>query len=440
MDILIRAGQLFLSLAILVSLHELGHYITARIFKTRVEKFYLFFDPWFSLYKKKIGDTEYGIGWLPLGGYVKIAGMIDESMDKEQMKQKAQPWEFRAKPAWQRLIIMLGGIIVNLILGWFIYSMIFLAVGEEYIPSKNATYGIQVDSLAYNVGFRNGDQILSVEGNQINKLNDVIIDILINDARHINVMRNGEPVTITVADSMIRKILAMQGIGFISERMPFIINDFGSGSAAKAAGLQKGDKIIAIDSVSTPFYDEVRAALALRKGKNITLKYVRQPDTLTASLTLPESGILGIYNLSPYEYFKTEAKTYTLLTCFPAGFHKAVSTLTNYIRQFKLIFNREAEGYKHLGGFISIGKAFSPSWDWLSFWNFTAFFSIALAFMNFLPIPALDGGHVMFTLYEMITGRKPHDKFLEYAQITGMILLLGLMLLANGNDLLKLFK
>jgi regulator of sigma E protease len=440
MDILIRAGQLFLSLAILVTLHELGHYIAARIFNTRVEKFYLFFDPWFSLFKKKVGDTEYGIGWLPLGGYVKIAGMIDESMDKEQMKQEAQPWEFRAKPAWQRLIIMLGGIIVNLILGWFIYSMLLLSSGEEYIPAANAKYGIQVDSLAYEIGFRNGDQIISTGDVPFVKLNDVVINILIHDVRNIKVKRGEEEVNITVADSMIKKILATQSLGFISERMPFIINDFSTGSAAKKAGLQKGDQIIAIDSVNTFYYDEVRKALASRKGKDVIVKYIRKNDTLRSSVSLPQTGVLGIYNTTPYELFQTEIKSYNLLTCFPAGYKKAVNTLTNYIRQFKLIFNSDTEGYKHVGGFISIGKAFSPTWDWFSFWNFTAFFSIALAFMNFLPIPALDGGHVMFTLYEMITGRKPHDKFLEYAQIAGMILLLGLMLFANGNDIFKLFK
>ncbi len=440
MDILIRAGQLFLSLAILVTLHELGHYIAARMFNTRVEKFYLFFDPWFSLFKKKIGDTEYGIGWLPLGGYVKIAGMIDESMDKEQMKQEVRSWEFRAKPAWQRLIIMLGGIIVNLILGWFIYSMILLSVGEEYIPASNAKYGIQVDSLAYEIGFRNGDKIISTGEAPVVKLNDVVINILIHDARNIKVQRGDEVVNIAIPDSMIKKILSTQSLSFISERMPFIINDFGTGSVAKKSGLEKGDQIIGIDSASTYYFDEVRKALAERKGKDINVTYIRNDDTLTSLVSLPNTGVLGIYNKTSHEFFQTEVKSYNLLTCFPAGYKKAVNTLTNYVRQFKLIFNRETEGYKQVGGFISIGKAFSPTWDWLSFWNFTAFFSIALAFMNFLPIPALDGGHVMFTLYEMITRRKPHEKFLEYAQIAGMVLLLGLMLLANGNDVLKLFK
>ncbi|MFN5213960.1 MAG: RIP metalloprotease RseP [Bacteroidota bacterium] len=440
MDILIRAGQLFLSLAILVTLHELGHYLAARMFKTRVEKFYLFFDPWFSIFKKKIGDTEYGIGWLPLGGYVKIAGMIDESLDKEQLKQEPQSWEFRAKPAWQRLIIMLGGIMVNLILGWLIYSMLLLAHGEEYIPVANAKYGIQVDSLAYEIGFRNGDQIISAGNMPIVKLNDVAINILIHDARDISVWREQQQVVIHVEDSMIKKILATQSLGFISERTPFVINGFGTGSVAPKAGLQKGDQILAIDSVSTYYYDEVKKALAANKGKNIALSYLRNGDTLTTTLKLPETGILGVYNKTPYDFFQTEVKSYNLLTCFPAGYHKAVNTLMNYIRQFKLIFNSETEGYKHVGGFISIGKAFSPEWDWFAFWNFTAFFSIALAFMNFLPIPALDGGHVMFTLYEMITGRKPNDKFLEYAQIVGMVLLLGLMLFANGNDIVKLFK
>jgi len=440
-EILIKAGQLFLSLAILITLHELGHFVAARIFGTRVEKFYLFFNPWFSIAKKKIGDTEYGLGWLPLGGYVKIAGMIDESMDKEQLKQPAQPWEFRAKPAWQRLIIMLGGIIVNLILGWFIYSMLLFSVGESYIPAKSAAYGIMAtDSTALKIGLRNGDKIVSVGGEPIEKHQDVPIKILLNDDRTIEVDRNGERVSIPVSDSHVKGIIASQTGGFITERFPFVIAGFGDASVAEKSGLKKDDQVIAVNGEPTFFFDEVRDALTRNKGDTIRVTALRGTDTVHQAVALGNDGLLGVFTKTSPDYFPVAVKEYTLAQSFPAGYHKAKKTLTDYIRQFKLIFNRDIEGYKHLGGFISIGKAFSPQWDWVNFWSFTAFLSIALAFMNLLPIPALDGGHVVFTLYEMVTRRKPNEKFLEYAQIAGMVILLSLMAYANGNDIVKLFR
>lgn len=439
-EILIKAGQLFLSLAILITLHEFGHFIAARIFGARVEKFYLFFNPWFSIAKKKIGDTEYGLGWLPLGGYVKIAGMIDESMDKEQMKQPAQPWEFRSKPAWQRLIIMLGGIIVNLILGWFIYAMLLYSVGESYIPAKNATYGVMVDSTAQEIGLQNGDKIIAVGGEPIEKHQDVAIKILLNDARSIKVQRNGEIVTVDVPTDAVKSIIASQSAGFISERFPFIIGGFGEESPAKEAGLQEGDRVVAINDTTAIFFDEVRTALSRNAGETVNVSVLRGKDTVTAPVALGANGLLGVFPRPPSDFFEIAVKKYTLAQSFPAGYQKAKRTLTDYVRQFKLIFNRDIEGYKHLGGFIAIGKAFSPQWDWVSFWSFTAFLSIALAFMNLLPIPALDGGHVMFTIYEMIARRKPSEKFLEYAQMAGMVLLFSLLIFANGNDIVKLFR
>lgn len=439
-DILIKAGQLFLSLAILITLHELGHFVAARIFGTRVEKFYLFFNPWFSIAKKKIGDTEYGLGWLPLGGYVKIAGMIDESMDKEQMKQPAQPWEFRAKPAWQRLIIMLGGIIVNLILGWFIYAMLLYSVGESYIPAKNASYGVMVDSTAMKIGLQNGDKIVSVGGEPIEKLSDVPVMILLDDARDIEVNRNGERLKIPVATKDVKAIINTQNTGFITERVPFVIGGFGDNSVAQKAGLKESDQVIAINGEPTFFFDEVRSALTEHRGDTVRITALRANDTIQQAVALGKDGLLGVFTKSSAEFFPIAVREYSFLQSFPAGYFKAKETLTKYVSQFKLIFNKDIEGYKHLGGFISIGKAFSPEWDWVAFWNFTAFLSIALAFMNLLPIPALDGGHVVFTLYEMITRRKPNEKFLEYAQIAGMVLLLSLMAFANGNDIVKLFR
>jgi len=439
-EILIKAGQLFLSLAILVTLHEFGHYLAARIFGARVEKFYLFFNPWFSIAKKKIGDTEYGLGWLPLGGYVKIAGMIDESMDKEQMMQPAQPWEFRAKPAWQRLVIMLGGITVNLILGWFIYAMLLYSVGESYIAAKDAKYGIMADSTAMKIGLRSGDKIVSVGGEPIEKLNDIAAKVLLNDARTIQVDRQGQRVNVDIPNSSIKTLIAAQNAGFVSERVPFVIAAFGDESPAKKAGLKEGDQVVAIDNTPTFFFDEVRGELMKHRGDTVNVKAVRGTDTIHQAVALGKDGMLGVMPKGPADYFPIAVKEYSFAESFPAGLHKAKKTLVDYVKQFKLIFNKDVEGYKHLGGFISIGKVFSPQWDWVNFWSFTAFLSLALAFMNLLPIPALDGGHVVFTLYEMITRRKPNEKFLEYAQIAGMVILLSLMAYANGNDLVRLFR
>jgi regulator of sigma E protease len=440
MDILIKAGQLFLSLSILILLHEFGHYIAARMFKTRVEKFYLFFNPWFEIFKFKKGETEYGLGWLPLGGYVKIAGMIDESMDKEAMKLPPQPYEFRSKPAWQRLIIMLGGIIMNVLLGIFIYWMLLFFAGEEYIPTKNLSYGIAVDSIGREMGFQNGDQIIAVDGKPVENFNKIAATIIIDMARVVTVQRNGETVQVPIDELMIKKVIDSKSVNFISARMPFVIKAFSPNSAAKTAGLEPEDQVIAINNQPAFFYDEVRNQLTENREKEIAISVLRNKDTVTKSMTLSADGLLGVQVAPGTDFMKTEVVKYSFFGALPAGINKAWETLANYVKQFALIFSSKVQGYKHVGGFISIANAFEPTWNWLSFWSFTGFLSIALAFMNLLPIPALDGGHVVFTLYEMITRRKPNEKFLEYAQVAGMVILLTLLVYANGNDIVGLFR
>lgn len=440
MDILIKAGQLFLSLSILILLHEFGHYIAARFFNTRVEKFYLFFNPWFEIFKFKKGETEYGLGWLPLGGYVKIAGMIDESMDKEAMKLPPQPYEFRSKPAWQRLIIMLGGIIMNVFLGIFIYWMLLFFAGEEYIPTKNLTYGIAVDSVGLEMGFQNGDRIVAVDSKPVENFNRVAATIIIDMAKVVTVERQGETVEVPIDELMIKKAIDSKSVNFISARMPFVIKAFSPNSIAKTSGLEPEDQVIAINNKPAFFYDEVRSNLMENKGKEIAVSVLRGQDTITKSIALGTDGLLGVQVAPGTDFMKTQVVEYSFFGALPAGISKAWETLTNYVKQFALIFSPQVQGYKHVGGFISIANAFEPTWNWLSFWSFTGFLSIALAFMNLLPIPALDGGHVMFTLYEMITRRKPNEKFLEYAQVAGMVILLTLLVYANGNDIVGLLR
>ncbi len=436
MEILIRVTQLILSLSILVILHELGHFIPAKLFKTRVEKFYLFFDPWFSLFKFKRGETEYGVGWLPLGGYVKISGMIDESMDKEQMKQPPQPWEFRSKPAWQRLIIMIGGVTVNVFLGMAIYTMVLFVWGNEYIPTDGLKYGIYADSSAQEMGLKSGDKIISVGGEKIEKFSDIPLKILFEENGAIEVNRDGQKAFVDIPASSKARIIKEQK-QFIQPAVIPIIDAVDVGSNAEAAGLMKGDKIIAIESRPTPFFQDVVHILAEFKGKDVVLSVLRNNTKVDLNATVTGAGKLGFGIIPPNEQLTVKIEKFGLIESIPAGIHKAYDSFDNYIQQMKLIFNPETEAYKSLGGFGTIAKAFAPKWDWERFWSFTAFLSIILAIMNILPIPALDGGHVMFLLYEIITGRKPHDKVLEYAQIAGIILLLALMLLANGNDVLR---
>ena len=438
MEILTQAAQFILSLSILIVLHELGHFIPARLFKIRVEKFYLFFDPWFSLFKVKKGDTEYGIGWLPLGGYVKISGMIDESMDKEQMKLPPQPWEFRSKPAWQRLIIMVGGVTVNVILGILIYAMVLFAWGEEFLPTKNVKYGVAVDTLAYKMGLRDGDMILSVDNKTVQSINKVPYEVLINKAESIQVERDGQQVEVAVMEDDLSEMIKNK-YNLVEPRFPCEVDSVLISSAAQKAGILKGDKIIAMNNSNTPYFQDVVKTLKNNKNLPVSLSVLRKNDTVNLQATVSETGTLGFVPKSLSNYFDLETKEYGFFASFPAGVNKAYETFDSYIKQFAVIFTVK-DAHKEIGGFMAMGKAYSTTWDWQRFWAFTAFLSIVLAFMNILPIPALDGGHVMFLLYEVITGRKPNEKLMEYAQYAGMILLLALLLYANGNDVVRLFS
>ena len=441
----LKAAQLLLSLSILVVLHEFGHYITAKWFKCRVEKFYLFFDPWFSIFKKKIGETEYGIGWLPLGGYVKIAGMVDESMDKEQLNKPAQPWEFRSKPAWQRLIIMMGGVTVNVLLAFIIYAGILMHWGEEKIPNSSLKNGVWVsDSLMYEIGLRSGDKIVSVNGDTIKYFDDVAKEILFSGGGNIEIIRDNKPANVNIPVSLIGQLVEKKRskTPLMLQRLPNIVGEFDTNdtSIAKKAGLKYWDKIVKVDSTKIDFLDEVTVYFSQHKSKQVKLSVLRNDSIVTIPVKLNEEGKIGIPNLLAKQmdslgYFKIETRNYSFFQAFPAGVKMAYVKLGEYIQQFKLIFQPSTGAYKGVGGFKSMGSVFSGNtWDWEQFWTITAFFSIVLAFMNLLPIPALDGGHVLFTLIEMVTGRKPSEKFLEYAQIAGMIILLSLMLYANGND------
>ncbi|MCS6822998.1 MAG: RIP metalloprotease RseP [Cytophagaceae bacterium] len=444
----VQIAQLFISLSILIVLHEFGHYAAARIFKTRVEKFYLFFDflfPFpnmlnFALFKKKKGDTEYGIGWFPLGGYVKIAGMADESMDKEQLKQPPQPWEYRSKPAWQRLIIIMGGIIVNFMLGVFIYTIVLATWGERYLPNENVKYGIMCDSLAMQAGLQNGDKILSIDNKKVENFYKIPHDMIISQAKTIQVLRNGRVQNIEIPENFIKDVLRKNPKGFIAPRFPFVIEDFDKKSLAPEKGLKKGDKLIGVNNTYTNYFDDFRAEIQKNKEKEVVIHALRNNDTVHVSMTVPASGILGIRPVSDEAFLKYEVINYSFWQAIPAGFLKTFSVLGSYIAQFKLIFSPKVEGYKHIGGFGSMTKLFPQYFTIESFLLMTALISVILAFMNFLPIPMLDGGYVIFILYEMITGKEPNEKLMEYLNYAGMIFLFGLMIYANANDIFGFFK
>ena len=459
MEILIKAGQFLLSLSFLIVLHELGHFIPARLFKTRVEKFFLFFDIKGALFQRKIGETVYGIGWLPLGGYVKIAGMIDESMDKEQMAKPPQPWEFRSKPAWQRLIIMLGGVTVNLILGVLIYSMVLFVWGDRDLRIDKLPYGLSFVEPLQDAGFQNDDVVISLQGEPVQKLDDFRSVVFGTQVTKATVIRNGFEQELNF-DTELGQVLLdnaealPKGTSPINVNLPAIVEKVSPGSGAEEAGLQSGDQILSIAGIATPYFQSVVQALSQFKGQkevSIGVRHnaldqnvdrVARPIPAGAeieylSASVDQDGKLGFFPVSYAELgvFEFEEQQFGPIEALAGGTEKATSTLTGYVSSLRFLFR--PGGSKQLGGFITLGSIFSPEWNWESFWNITALLSIILAFMNLLPIPALDGGHVMFLLYEMISGRKPGEKFMEYSQLAGLLFILALMALANGNDLWK---
>ena len=486
MDLVIQVSQFILSISILVILHELGHYLPAKWFKTRAEKFYLFFDPWFSLFAmkkingkwkhkfffKNLADTEiievdgkkkevpinvenlpdddwrkhrdstqWGIGWLPFGGYVKIAGMIDESMDTEQMKKPAEPWEFRSKPAWQRLIIMLGGVTVNFFLAWFIFSALSFFNGESYYDNTKIEDGIAVNTAGEKMGLKSGDRIISVDGKEIKSFNSLGVEILFADK--VNVLRDGKEIVLDINKKGVGEVLKTGGGSYLSVRIPTIVDSVLEGNQAKLAGLEKGDKIVGINGKPTLFFDEVTKALELNKNQKVSVEFIRNNEHKNVEVVTDEHGKLGfIPDITPMKNILEQAKVTQEIGFFasiPRGFERTIESLTQQVKQFKILFNKQTEGYKQVSGPIGIVKMMPTEFNWTAFWSFTAMFSVWLAFLNLLPIPGLDGGHVVFTLWEMITGKPASEKVLEYAQMIGVIFLLGLMILIFGNDVYKLF-
>ncbi|WP_088653430.1 RIP metalloprotease RseP [Geofilum rhodophaeum] len=439
MDFFIKVLQLILSLSILVILHEFGHFFFARLFKTRVEKFYLFFDAGFSLFKFKKGDTEYGLGWLPLGGYVKISGMIDESMDKEQLAQEPKPYEFRSKPAWQRLLIMVGGVVVNFITAIVIFWMILFRWGDAYIPAENARYGLYFHPVAHEIGLQDGDKILAIDGNPVEEISSIVKMILVEEGHAMQVQRGDSLFVLNIPADFNQRILAEEVRVLASYQIPTIVDSVQAGSGAARAGLQRGDSIVALDTAAVPYFHQFSDYLSELAGKTTQATVYRNGEALTLPVEVNEDGLMGFFVKDPASILGVQEVQYGFWEAFPAGISKGVNVLSDYVKQLKLVFS--PEGAKQLGGFGTIGSLFPSAWDWQIFWHMTAFLSIILAFMNILPIPALDGGHVMFLLYEIVARRKPSDKFMEYAQMTGMILLFGLLIFANGNDLYRwLFK
>lgn len=438
MGIVNQLAQFLLSLSILVFLHELGHYTFARLFNTRVEKFYLFFNPWFSLFKFKRGETEYGVGWLPLGGYVKIAGMIDESMDKEQMAEPPKPYEFRSKPAWQRLLIISGGVLVNFLLALVIYTFVLFVWGEQYLPTKNVTYGIQSSELAQEIGFQNGDKILMVDGEEVESFHQITSKIILEKAYRVTIERNGSMHDVFVGEEHLPQLLKTPQL-FIP-RFPLTIDAVLENSPAQEAGFESGDKLLAINHTPATFFDEFADAAKAHAGEKMLVTVERNGNQLEIPTTVSDDGTIGIYPTNPYVFLELEKINYSFLQSIPAGIKRGFNTFSTYLKQLKLIFSPKTKAYESVGGFITIGSIFPKTWNWASFWELTALISIILAIMNMLPIPALDGGHMMFIIYEMVSGRKPNEKFMEYAQVIGMLLILALVFFANANDIIKLFK
>ena len=443
--------QFFVSLSLLIVLHEFGHFLPARLFGTRVEKFFLFFDIKFALFQKKIGDTVYGIGWLPLGGYVKISGMIDESMDKAQMAEEPKPWEFRSKPAWQRLIIMLGGVTVNFVLAVIIYIGLAFAYGDEYIENDSLKGGVWVveETIGSKIGIQTGDQIVAVDGQPIDRFSAVFLELV--NGNEVTLRRDGQLITQPIPVDFIATLIDDESKArFLSYRIPFIVGQVPEDSQNINSGLQPEDQITRIGDTPITFFDEAKAVIAQYNGQETTLSVRRKDEAFETKIRVQvsDSATIGVipaaasaFQLAEMGYLNIKTQKYGFFEAIPAGIDKGVSTLSSYAKQFKKIVNPSTGAYRGVGGFAAIGSMFPNVWDWRSFWSTTALISIILAFMNVLPIPALDGGHVMFLLYEMISGRKPSDKALEIGQMIGFALILALVIFANGNDLFRfLFK
>jgi len=457
MGILVQIAQFLLSLALIILVHELGHFLAARACRTRVDKFYLFFNPWFSLLRAKridgrwqfswfsskppkewsssLDNTEWGFGWLPLGGYCKIAGMIDESMDTEAMKRPAQAWEYRSKPAWQRLVIITGGVLVNFITALMIYAMMLFAWGKEYLPLQNAIYGYDYCQTARSNGFVNGDRILFVNDKTPETLGEALEEILLADKKTVVVLRGSDTVTLALPSDFSQQMLAAGERQMAQERIPFVVESVTAGTPAAQAQLQSGDSIVNLNGHTVPFIAQISDTLLAYAEKPITLGFYRNGELLQQEITPSASGKIGVVLRSPLSFFETKRQEYGFFTSIPAGVKLGTQTLVSYVRSFKIMFTKE--GAKSLGGFGTIGSLFTQVWSWAHFWSMTAFLCIIIAFMNILPIPALDGGHMVFILYEMVTRRKPSDKFLERVQMVGLYLLIALMVFANGNDLVR---
>jgi len=443
-SVLVKAGQFILSFSILVVLHELGHFIPARLFKCRVEKFYLFFNAGFSLWKKKIGETEYGIGWIPFGGFVKISGMIDESMDKEQMKLPPQPYEFRSKPAWQRLIIMVGGVVVNVLLAIVIFIGITWVWGEEYLPAKNVQYGVYADSLSKTIGIRDGDNIVALDYKPVEDFGKIQPDVVLKEVKSIQIQRGKDTLSVAVPNGFIKELVKNRSNAtFAFPRIPVIIDSVTKDAAITQGTLKKGDSLIAINNKPFTYLHEFSELRKPYIDSVVTLTAIRGKDTVKARMLLRNSAkdkTVSLVFKTPYQVLGSVTNHYTLAQSIPMGFSRCFTTLSGYITGLKQLFTRKVDANDSLVGIVGIGNTFPGIWDWERFWTLTGIFSIILAFMNILPIPALDGGHALFTLVEIITGRKPGDKFMEYAQMAGMVLLLSLMVYALGLDVWRIFK
>ena len=443
MEIVIKLGQFLLSLSLLIVLHELGHFIPAKLFKTRVEKFYLFFDIKYSLFKKKIGDTEYGIGWLPLGGYVKISGMIDESMDKEQMALPPQPWEFRSKPAWQRLIIMLGGVTVNFILAFIIYIGMTFFYGELFISNSDIKEGVWITNpVIEKSGIKTGDKIIAVDGVKIDRFNEINEKVLLG--KEVIVERNGAEQKVNLPVDFINQLMNGKKISVVELRLPFIVSGIEENSANKNA-VQLKDVVTSFNGVSVQYADQIISAVKELKGKTVPAIVKRDGKEVALSIVVNDSSKMGIQyaarlpydNIEKLGLYPIRKQNYGFLESFPVGIERGKDQLVGYWKQLQMIFTPSTGAYKGVGGFKAIFDIFPASWSWEAFWSITALLSIMLGVMNLLPIPVLDGGHVMFLLYEIISRRKPSDKFMENAQMVGFVLLISLLLFANGNDIYK---